>query len=125
MSKQTFAKGFFNRIRQLGDDIHRTAKGIEKGKIDVNVDATPELKAFVKKELDETKKQIQQELSNRIQPKHMLYGALAMGGGVGVGNAVTSAFMQGFNKGKSRHESSRQEHGQYLRPGGAPINTQY
>lgn len=102
MLKQAFLKGFFKRIGRFTDDIHRTAKSIEKGVI--KIEQSPELEKFVakelsatrnfvKKELGETKTQVKELLQNQIKPWHIGAASLGVGTGVGAGQAIANSFI--------------------------------
>ena len=125
MNKEAFLKGFLKGIKRFSDDIHRTAKQVETGKFKINVDATPELKAFVKKELDETKKQISKELSSRINPNSIGLAALGLGTAMGVGNAVGNKMRGGSSNEPDRGLRPRPQYGQPVRTGRAGDNQEY
>lgn len=82
-------KGFGQGIKTTHQDFTRLTKALEKsvplktGKF--TVDASPEVKSFVHKELSGVKKDLMDKLEDQIKPKH-LFGATVMGGvGLGIG----------------------------------------
>lgn len=88
MLKEAFLKGFAKKLSRFADDMHTVSKGVQKGKFDINVGASDDVKKFVTKELNKLKSEVAGKLEKTIKPKHVLGGSALLGLGIGAGGSL-------------------------------------
>jgi len=106
MLKEAFLIGFAKKLSRFSDDLHTVSKGVGKGKFNVEVGATDDVKKFVNKELNNLKKEITDKLDSSIKPKHILGGGAVLGLGIGAGGHLAEKGIKRFSPLRDPEERS-------------------